>query len=79
MLIPRLTTTERINIANPGRSLLVFDTNEGKFYFSDSGQWYALNELTSVAGSNDVSLPSGNLTVDGNVTSTGTVILFVFA
>lgn len=73
LLIPRLTTPQRDAISAPGRSLLVFDTTDGKFYFYDGGQWYALNELVRIAGSNDVSLPTGNLTIGGNITSTGNV------
>ena len=34
LLIPRLTTSQREAIAAPGRSLLVFDSTDGKFYFT---------------------------------------------
>lgn len=73
LLIPRMTSAERLAIGTPARSLLVFDLTEGKFCFYDGGSWYVLNELSRVAGSNDVNLSPGNLTVDGNITSTGTV------
>lgn len=73
LLIPRLTTSQREAISTPGRSLLVFDSMEGKFFFYDGGQWFALNELVRLAGSNEVSLPNGNLTIGGNITSTGNV------
>jgi microcystin-dependent protein len=73
LLIPRLTTAQREAISSPGRSLLVFDSTDGKFYFYDGGQWYALNELVRIAGSNDVSLPSGNLSIGGNITSSGSL------
>lgn len=73
LLIPRLTTPQREAITSPGRSLLVFDSTDGKFYFYDGGQWYALNELVRLAGSNDVSLPSGNLNIGGDITSSGSL------
>jgi microcystin-dependent protein len=65
-LVPRLTTPQREAIATPGRSLLVFDSTEGRFYFYDGGQWYALNEWVRAAGSNNVSL-NGNATLTGAV------------
>jgi microcystin-dependent protein len=59
LLIPRLTTAQREAIvlnATPGRSLLVFDTTDGIFYFYDGGEWFALNEWVRKAGSKDVSV-----------------------
>jgi hypothetical protein len=36
VLVPRLTTQQRINIANPANGLLVFDTDDGCFFFYQS-------------------------------------------
>ncbi len=36
LLIPRMTTAQRIAIATPARGLLVFDTSLGKFFFCNS-------------------------------------------
>jgi microcystin-dependent protein len=72
-LIPRLSTPLREAIDSPGRSLLVFDTTEGKFYFYDGGQWYSLNELVRTADSNNINLPSGNLSIGGNISASGDV------
>jgi hypothetical protein len=68
VLIPRLTKPQREAIASPGRSLLVFDATDGKFYFFDGGQWYSLNEWIQVAGSNNASI-SGDATIAGNMSS----------
>lgn len=70
LLIPRLTSAQRQSMTSsvtPAKSLLVFDTTEGIFYFFNAGVWYALNELVRKAGSHDATLPSGNLTVEGQV------------
>jgi hypothetical protein len=68
LLIPRLSKAQREALAAPGRSLLVFDTTDGKFYFYDGGQWYALNEWVRNANSSDVVLPSGsNVVVNGTL------------
>jgi microcystin-dependent protein len=70
LLIPRMTQAQRDALAlnNPGRSLLVFDTTLGMFFFYDGGNWYSLNEWVRLAGSNTVSL-TGNATVTGTVTA----------
>ena len=39
VLIPRLTTSQRNAIANPERSLLVFDTDKGTIFFYDGTAW----------------------------------------
>lgn len=70
LLIPRLTKPQREAIASPGRSLLVFDTSDGKFYFYDGGQWYALNEWVKNANTSHVS-STGNVIINGNASITG--------
>lgn len=69
-LIPRMTQSQREALAlnSPARSLLVFDTTLGSFYFYDGGNWYSLNEWVRTAGSNTVSL-TGNASVTGAVTA----------
>jgi hypothetical protein len=50
LLIPRMTTSERINITSPANGLLVFDTDTRGFWFYDTNAttWKSLNS----AGSN---------------------------
>lgn len=69
-LIPRMAQAQREALAlnNPARSLLVFDTTLGMFFFYDGGTWYSLNEWVRAAGSNTVSL-TGNASVSGTVTA----------
>jgi microcystin-dependent protein len=70
LLVPRLSKPQREAIASPGRSLLVFDTSDGKFYFYDGGQWFALNEWVRNANNTDVN-SNGNVIINGNSTVTG--------
>ncbi|MFH2141130.1 MAG: hypothetical protein ABIJ97_01810 [Bacteroidota bacterium] len=42
MLVPRLTTAQRIAIAGPATGLLVFDIDMGAFYFFDGTGWSGL-------------------------------------
>ena len=39
MLVPRLSTTDRENIANPVAGLLVFDTNYNSFFYYNGSTW----------------------------------------
>lgn len=41
-LIPRLTTTQILNISNPANGLLVFNSEEEKFYYYAGGAWIKL-------------------------------------
>ena len=41
-LIPRLTTTQILNINNPANGLLVFNSEEEKFYYFAGGSWIKL-------------------------------------
>ena len=42
ILIPRLTTTERIAILNPATGLLVYDINFQCFFYYNGSQWLSL-------------------------------------
>ncbi len=41
VLIPRVTTTQRLAIATPAQGLLVYDTNFNQFWYFDGTQWVA--------------------------------------
>lgn len=69
LLIPRMTTTQRQAITTPATSLLVFDTDDSRFYFYNAGQWYAVNALDRLAGSTAIT-HNGNLTVNGTISAT---------
>jgi hypothetical protein len=47
VLIPRLTTAQRIAIASPATGLLVFDTNTGSFWFRKSTGWEELVDAST--------------------------------
>ncbi|MDN3723318.1 hypothetical protein QRD02_02905 [Aequorivita sp. SDUM287046] len=51
MLVPRMTTTQRLAITTPANSLLVYDTNlESFFHFDDTpppGSWVRINSTTN--------------------------------
>ena len=42
MLVPRLSTTQRINISSPVEGLFVYDTDLKKFYFFDGTNWLGM-------------------------------------
>lgn len=43
VLLPRLTTTERLAISSPSDGLLLFDSDMDMFFFAIEGKWFALN------------------------------------
>lgn len=43
LLVPRMTTTQRIDIDDPAQGLLVYDTTVNSFYFFDDSNWVGLN------------------------------------
>ncbi|OFX43009.1 MAG: hypothetical protein A2046_08780 [Bacteroidetes bacterium GWA2_30_7] len=81
MLVPRMTTIQRQLINNPATGLLVFDTNEGSFYFYNGTSWLSLStgdEIWNKTGSKvhlsdstnkvgvGTSNPQNKFTVKGN-------------
>ncbi|WP_369996625.1 cell wall anchor protein [Winogradskyella sp.] len=46
MLAPRMTSAQRVAIANPANGLLVYDTTESSFYYYNSSQWVSLKSNT---------------------------------
>lgn len=42
MLVPRLSTTQRINISSPVEGLFVYDTDFKKFYYFDGTNWLGM-------------------------------------
>ena len=56
VLIPRLTTAQRIAIASPATGLLVFDTNTGSFWFRKATGWQELIDKSNSPWEEDGSL-----------------------
>ena len=48
LLVPRMTSVERLAIVNPSNALMVFDTDSSCFVFyrSTGNQWYSLCDFT---------------------------------
>jgi hypothetical protein len=89
LLIPRMTTAQRVTIASPSTGLLVFDTDLNEFVFRKSGTWSQLQSGTSLwtadsgvtylANSGDnvgigTSSPGFKLTVSGDIKSDGRIL-----
>ncbi|RLD56060.1 MAG: hypothetical protein DRJ01_15780, partial [Bacteroidetes bacterium] len=56
MLVPRLSTTERIAIINPATGLLVFDTTLQCFFYYNGTAWVNLLSASDYTGGTDASL-----------------------
>ena len=54
ILIPRMTTTERINISNPATGLMVYDTTTVTFWYYDNSQWNEIRNGTDLINSEDI-------------------------
>lgn len=50
MLVPRMTTAERMGIASPATSLLVFDTDTDSFWFYNGTQWEQFVKASQIPG-----------------------------
>lgn len=79
-LLPRMTSTERNNIAAPATGLMVFDTTDNLFYYFDGTYWNALIPKQKNTGyGNDPSV-RGNIVIDSgrvvtpNLTTTNATI-----
>lgn len=69
VLFPRMTTTQRLSIAQPATSLFVFDTDDMLFYYYDGSRWIGLvpKEPSGTSG-------PGAPHVNGDITlTTGTI------
>lgn len=72
LLVPRLTTAQRTDAAFTGNltaadnGLMVFDSDEGQFYFWFSGSWQAVRDLNA----GDMSTITYDTDLDGKVDST---------
>lgn len=76
ILIPRMSTAQRITISSPATGLLVFDLTSNSFWFFDGSAWTELiagtdndqQTLTysgttlSISNGNSVNLPNGDIT-----------------
>lgn len=65
LLIPRLTTAQRLNIPNPATGLLVYDTDSSGFWYYNGSMWLQAIGPQGPPG-NDGMLPNG--TTAGNTT-----------
>jgi hypothetical protein len=61
-LPPRMTTTQRLAIANPINGLFVYDTSTDTFWFYESGKWNELISSNKIANQ----LPSNRINPSGN-------------
>jgi hypothetical protein len=69
LLIPRMTTTQRIEIASPATGLMVFDTILNSFYFYNGTVWTAFSSTSADNLGNHTSTQNINL---GNYYLSGT-------
>jgi microcystin-dependent protein len=70
LLIPRMTSAQRLAIATPAASLLVFDNTDNKFYYYLNNKWNALNLWDTTPNSTDISY-TGNVTINGTLSASG--------
>ncbi len=72
LLIPQIGTTQRLSmdLSDPDNNgLLVYDNDEGEFYYAHGGDWYSLTDDADADPSNEIQTlsKSGNtLTLSGN-------------
>jgi hypothetical protein len=59
VLIPRVTTVQRLAIATPAQGLLVYDTNFNQFWYFDGTQWVAAIGPQGPAGPQGVAGAAG--------------------
>lgn len=77
ILIPRMTETERDNIASPATGLLVFVTTDNMFYYYDGSAWTSIGEAEGegwiVSGDSLYTKPDSTLTVRNSRVGIGNV------
>ncbi len=75
LLIPQIGTTQRLNmdLSDPDNNgLLVYDNDEGEFYYAHGGDWYSLTDDADADPSNEIQTisKSGNtISLSGNNSS----------
>jgi len=50
MLVPRLTTSQRLSILNPAKGLLVYDENYNGFFYYNGIEWLSLSSVNTSPG-----------------------------
>jgi hypothetical protein len=75
LLVPRVSTAQRLAILNPANSLLVFDTNVGCFFYwsQNAAQWESLCSVIGADGATGATGPTGDTGVTGATGATGPV------
>ncbi len=63
VLIPRMTTAQYNAITSPATGLLIYCTDNNKFYYYDGAQWVTM--VSVVGGNNTAGDPTLIYTVDG--------------
>lgn len=72
VLLPRLTTNERLAIAAPANGLLVFDVNFNCFYYYTSALgWTSLCQLSGITGATGATGATGSIGLAGITGPTG--------
>lgn len=70
LLVPRMTSSQRIAILNPANGLMVYDTNELQFFYYDGAKWV---KAIGPAGSPGSTGPTGSAGAVGGTGSIGIV------
>ena len=65
VLVPRMTTTQRLAITTPANALLVYDINAGCFFYYNGTTWVSLCGNSGIAGPTGATGPQGADGSDG--------------
>jgi len=80
LLIPRLTTSQRLAITSPAAGLLVYDINYKQFWYFDGIQWVqaigptGLQGIPGVTGATGATGPTGAIGATGATGATGPLV-----
>src|SRR5688572_18885587 len=82
VLVPRMTTEQRLAVGSPANSLLVFDTTVGKFYYYNGTAWNTLDAWNQISGgisytgqvAVNTTTPSSSAALDLTSTSKGVLV-----